>query len=152
MRGMVKYTRQRIFEEGHFEHNNISLPQIPCSHPSKPTSPSVLSGVAPANQTKERSVHELFTGAFRNKSSTFLRKNTRIHKNGRNSWTLRFGPFFNLVWRGDSWFSFDILSDSGQGLGRGTSLPFATWNMVMVPPWSTWGVSLQRGEFPLFAS
>ena len=28
-----------------------------------------LSGVAPANQTKERSVHELFTGAFRKKSS-----------------------------------------------------------------------------------
>ena len=28
-----------------------------------------LSGVAPANQTKERSVHELFAGAFRNKSS-----------------------------------------------------------------------------------
>ena len=28
-----------------------------------------LSGVAPANQTKERSVHELFTGAFRNKCS-----------------------------------------------------------------------------------
>ena len=27
------------------------------------------SGVAPANQTKERSAHELFTGAFRNKSS-----------------------------------------------------------------------------------
>ena len=27
------------------------------------------SGVAPANQTKERSVHELFAGAFRNKSS-----------------------------------------------------------------------------------
>ena len=26
-------------------------------------------GVAPANQTKERSVHELFAGAFRNKSS-----------------------------------------------------------------------------------
>ena len=30
---------------------------------------SVLSGVAPANQTKERSVHELLSGAFRNKSS-----------------------------------------------------------------------------------
>ena len=29
----------------------------------------LVSGVAPANQTKERSVHELFTGAFRNKSS-----------------------------------------------------------------------------------
>ena len=27
------------------------------------------SGMAPANQTKERSAHELFTGAFRNKSS-----------------------------------------------------------------------------------
>ena len=62
----------------------------------------------PANQTKERSVHELFAGAFRNKSSmwivlVFLRKNTRIHKNGRNSWTFRFGPFFGLVCRGDSW-------------------------------------------------
>ena len=29
----------------------------------------LISGVAPANQTKERSVHELFAGAFRNKSS-----------------------------------------------------------------------------------
>ena len=28
-----------------------------------------VSGVAPANQTKERPVHELFAGAFRNKSS-----------------------------------------------------------------------------------
>ena len=28
------------------------------------------SGVTPANQTKERRVHELFAGAFRNKSST----------------------------------------------------------------------------------
>ena len=67
------------------------------------------SGVAPANQTKERSVHELFAGAFRNKSSmwivlVFLRKNTRIHKNGRNSWTFRFGPFFGLVCRGDFWY------------------------------------------------
>ena len=26
----------------------------------------------------------------------FLRKNTRIHKKGRNSWTFRFGPFFGL--------------------------------------------------------
>ena len=64
----------------------------------------------PANQTKERSVHELFAGAFTlNKSSmwivlVFLRKNTRIHKNGRNSWTFHFGPFFGLVCRGDSWF------------------------------------------------
>ena len=28
-----------------------------------------VSGVAPANQTKERPIHELFQGAFRNKSS-----------------------------------------------------------------------------------
>ena len=33
------------------------------------TLPSDLDGVAPANQTKERPVHELFAGAFRNKSS-----------------------------------------------------------------------------------
>ena len=68
-----------------------------------------LSGVAPPNQTKERSVHELFAGAFQNKSSmwivlVFLRKNTRIYKKGRNSWTFRFGPFFGLVCWGDSWF------------------------------------------------
>ena len=34
-------------------------------------------------------------------------KNTRIHKNGRNSWTFRFGPFFGLVCRGDSWFQWN---------------------------------------------
>ena len=67
------------------------------------------SGVAPANQTKGRSVHELFAGAFRNKSSMWIvlvfpkKKNTRIHKKGRNSWTFRFGAFFGLVCRGDSW-------------------------------------------------
>ena len=33
----------------------------------------------------------------------FSRKNTRIHKNGRNSWTFSFGSFFGLVCRGDSW-------------------------------------------------
>ena len=71
----------------------------------------IASGVAPANQTKERPVHELFRGAFRNKSSmwivlVFPRKNTRIHKNERNSWTSRFGPFFGLACRGDSWLRF----------------------------------------------
>ena len=45
------------------------------------------SGVALANQTKERSVHELFTGAFRNKSSmwivlVFLRKTPEFTKMG----------------------------------------------------------------------
>ena len=45
-----------------------------------------FSGVAPANQTKDCSVHELFTGAFRNKSSicgsclfSYMEKSTRIH-------------------------------------------------------------------------
>ena len=65
------------------------------------------SGVATANQTKGRPVHELFPGASWNKSSmwialVFPRKNTRIHKNGRNSWTFRIGPFFGLVCRGHS--------------------------------------------------
>ena len=35
--------------------------------------------------------------------ASFPKENTRIHKNGRNSWTFRFGPFFGLVCRGDSW-------------------------------------------------
>ena len=71
----------------------------------------IRSGPGPlANQTKGRSVHELLTGAFQNKSSmwivlVFLRKNNRIHKNGRNSWTFRFGTFFGLVCQGDSLFS-----------------------------------------------
>ena len=55
------------------------------------------SGVAPANQTKERSVHELFAGAFRNKSSigillVFLRKNTRIHKKRAKFMNFSFWP------------------------------------------------------------
>ena len=47
------------------------------------------SGITPANQTKDRSVHELFpggqTGAKVRCESCFPRKNTRIHKSGRNS-------------------------------------------------------------------
>ena len=36
----------------------------------------------------------------------FPKENTpeNSHKNGRNSWAFRFGPFFGLVCRGDSWF------------------------------------------------
>ena len=54
-------------------------------------------------QTKERSVHELFAGAFRNQSSmwialVFLGKNTRIHKKGRNSWTFLRFEALSLVW------------------------------------------------------
>ena len=63
---------------------------------------ALFSGVAPANQTKERSVHELFTGAFRNKSSmwivlVFPRRNTWIHKNGRNFMNFSFLAL-SLVW------------------------------------------------------
>ena len=39
----------------------------------------------------------------------FPRKNTRIHKNGWNSWTFRFAPFFGLVCRGDSWQKSAVL-------------------------------------------
>ena len=53
---------------------------------TKQYSTCFLSGVTPANQTKERPVHELFPGAFRNKSSICesclfpKEKHTRIHK------------------------------------------------------------------------
>ena len=58
-------------------------------------------------QTKERPVHELFPGAFRNKTFNVNRAclPKEKHKNGRNSWTFCFGPFFGSVCRGDSWFS-----------------------------------------------
>ena len=62
------------------------------------------SGVAPANQTKERSVHELFARAFRNKSSICEfracfpeEKHQNSHKNGRNSYEL-FVLALSLVW------------------------------------------------------
>ena len=100
--------------------------------------------VAPANQTKERSVHELFTGAFWNKSSmwivlVFLRRNTRIHKIGRNSWTFRFGPFFGLVCWGDSWTCQDKISPT-LGLGeilnvvRGRSVRKNIWHASPTAP------------------
>ena len=71
--------------------NNV-VPQISrCNPPFK-------SGVAQANQTKERSVHELFAGAFRNKSSmcivlVFLRRNTRIHEKWAKFMNFSFWPF-----------------------------------------------------------
>ena len=67
----------------------------------------LLSGVAPANQTKERSVHELFTGAFWNKSSIVNRAcfPEEKHQNSQK-WAkfmnYSFGPFFGLVCQGDS--------------------------------------------------
>ena len=75
------------------------------------------SGPGKPNQRKVSSW--TFAGAFRNKSSmwivlVFLRKNTRIHKKGRNSWTFRFGPFFGLVCWGDSWH----LLQEGRGVTR----------------------------------
>ena len=56
------------------------------------------SGVAPANQTKERSVHELFAGAFRNKSSmwivlVFLRKKHQNSQKRANFMNFLFWPF-----------------------------------------------------------
>ena len=57
----------------------------------------------------------------------FLRKNTRIHKNGRNSWIFRFGPFLGLVCRGDSWengvfIPGPSLAAEKQGLGLNISI------------------------------
>ena len=50
----------------------------------------------------------------------FLRKNTTIHRNGRNSWTFRFGPFFGLVCRGDSWFMGNVeLWERGEEVSLG---------------------------------
>ena len=83
----------------------------PPSQPAKRWISSLKNEESPRQtKTKERPVHELFLGANRNKSSmwialVFPRKNTRIHLNWRNSWTLRFGPFFGLVCRGDSWLN-----------------------------------------------
>ena len=64
------------------------------------------SGVALANQRKGRSVHELFAGAFRNKSSICdhaclpKEKHTRIPpKRAKFIGTFRFGPFFGLLCR-----------------------------------------------------
>ena len=64
------------------------------------------SGVAPANQTKERSVHKLFPRGipeqkFNVNRACFPKANTRIHKNGRSSWTFCFSPFFGLVWQAE---------------------------------------------------
>ena len=72
------------------------------------------SGVAPANQTKERSVSWTFHRGipeqkFNVNRACFPKEKHRIHKNGRTSWTFRFGPLFGLVcWR-DSWCKGKIL-------------------------------------------
>ena len=64
--------------------------------------------------------------AFRNKSSMWivlvlLRKNTRIDKHGRTSWTFRFGPFFGLVYWGDSWkFKAEVIRKEYLGSREGT--------------------------------
>ena len=81
------------------------------TEPLNRLSGAILSGVAPANQTKERSVHELFAGAFWNRSSmwillVFPRKNTRIYTKMGDIQMKLFVLALSLVWfcRGDSWF------------------------------------------------
>ena len=61
-----------------------------------------ISGVGPENQTKERSVHELFTGAFWNKSSmgivlVFLRKK---HQNSQKWAKLMNFSLWPFLWFG----------------------------------------------------
>ena len=68
----------------------------------------IISGVAEANQTKERSVHELFARAFRNKSSICDKsaclpkeKHKRIHqKKGEIHDNFSFWPFLWFAWPG----------------------------------------------------
>ena len=84
--------------------------QVSKSDPCRKMDMVNLSGVTPANQTKERSVHEVFTGAFRNKSSmwivlVFLRKTPEFTKMGEIhelfvlalSWVCRGDPWINSV-------------------------------------------------------
>ena len=67
-----------------------------------------LSGVARQTKPKKGQFMNFSRGHSGTKiryvnRACFPKENTRIHKNGRNSWTFRFGPFFGLVCRGDSW-------------------------------------------------
>ena len=55
----------------------------------QPPLPRVRSGLGKPNQRKV--------------SSWTFRRGISEQKNGRNSWTFRFAPFFGLVCRGDSW-------------------------------------------------
>ena len=94
------YTRSKQIQEINPWNQATRLP----FHPPPPSSQEWPRQTKP----KKGQFMNFSRGAFRNKSSmwtvlVFLRKNTRIHKNGRNSWTFRFGPFFGLVCRGDSW-------------------------------------------------
>ena len=71
--------------------------------------PSPNSGVTPANQTKPKKASSwTFRRGIPEQKFNVNRAcfPTRIHKNGRNSWTSRFAPFFGLVCRGDSWQIF----------------------------------------------
>ena len=68
------------------------------SHHLKCEMKSPHSGVVPANQTEERSVHELFAGAFRNKSSmwivlVFLRKKHQNSQKWAKFMNFSFWPF-----------------------------------------------------------
>ena len=73
--------------------------------------------MAPANQTKERSVHELFTGAFRNKSSmrivlVFLRKK---HQNSQ-----KWAKFMNFSFWPFLWFGLPGATPEGESGLLGT--------------------------------
>ena len=102
---------------------------------ARPNPKMVRSGPGKPNQRKvsswtfRRGIPEQ---KFNVNRACFLSKNIRIHKNERNSWTFRFGAFFGLVCRGDSWngcsrprkpfisrFFCAQRGDWDHGLGRG---------------------------------
>ena len=109
-RSVLFCPRLKIAAFSRFQNRTVfGTPSIPGPHETERGGTTSLNHEWP-RQTEPKKGHELFTGAFRKKSSmwivlVFIRRNTRIHKNGRDSWTFRFGPFFGLVCRGDSWLN-----------------------------------------------
>ena len=103
-----------------------------------------ISGVAPANQTKERSVHELFTGAF---PGTKVQCESCLFSKGKKpeftKWArfmnFSFGPFFGLVCRGR------LLIFSGGGRN-----PYSSYFFSDLGPWARTPLPLwQAGRFAM---
>ena len=74
MMGLLAHAVEALRSSSHRVRWLLSLAWVGVWHGGKASHWASMThecpGVAPASQTKERSVHELFTGAFWNKSST----------------------------------------------------------------------------------
>ena len=93
----------------------------------------IRSGPGKPNQTKASSW--TFPGGIPEQKFNVNRacfpkeKHQTIHKNGRNSWTFRFGPFFGLVCQGDSWFQKGYVKSPPEWVpgDKFLSLPWRMW-------------------------